>query len=103
MQPGAATASINDKHSVEFLAHEFFERHVKPHRRRPEYAERILTHDVLPEWQGRDARTITPREVIELLDGIVARGSRVMANRTASYLRRCSSSESTGQSSRILR
>jgi integrase len=41
---------------------------------------------VLPAWQGRDARTITPREVIELLDGIVARGSRVMANRVASLL-----------------
>jgi len=79
-------AARNDKHSVEFLAHEFLERHVKPHRRRPEYAERILARDVLSEWLGRDARTITPREVIELLDGIVARGSRVMANRTASLL-----------------
>jgi integrase len=84
--PLSEAASSNDKHSIEFLAHEFLERHVKPHRRRPEYAERILTHDVLPEWRGRDARTITPREVIELLDGIVARGSRVMANRTASLL-----------------
>jgi integrase len=79
-------AGSSDKHSIAFLAHEFLERHVKPHRRRPEYAERILTRDVLPEWRGRDARTITPREVIELLDGIVARGSRVMANRTASLL-----------------
>lgn len=84
--PLSEAASPSDKHSIEFLAHEFLERHVKPHRRRPEYAERILTHDVLPEWRGRDARTVTPREVIELLDGIVARGSRVMANRTASLL-----------------
>jgi hypothetical protein len=30
------------------------------------------------QWRGRDARTIKPREVIELLDGIVARGSPVM-------------------------
>ena len=74
------------KHSMEFLAHEFLERHVKPNRRRPEYVQRILGRDVLPAWQGRDARTITPREVIELLDGIVARGSRVMANRVASLL-----------------
>jgi integrase len=41
---------------------------------------------VLSTWKGRDARTITPGEVIELLDGIVDRGSRVMANRTAALL-----------------
>jgi integrase len=66
--------------------HEFLERHVKPNRRHPAYVQRVLEHDVLPEWQGRDARTITPREVVELLDKIVARGSRVMANRTAGLL-----------------
>jgi hypothetical protein len=38
---------------------------------------------VLPQWSDRDARTITSREVIELLDKIVDRGSPVMANRTA--------------------
>lgn len=48
--------------------------------------ERVLEHDVLPDWEGRDARTITPREVVELLDEIVARGSRVMAKRTAGLL-----------------
>ena len=37
-------------------------------------------------WKGRDARTIKWREVIELLDGIVARGSRIMANRIAGLL-----------------
>jgi len=84
--PLSDAAVSGNKHSVEFLAHEFLERHVKPNRRRPEYVQRILARDVLPAWQGRDARTITPREVIELLDGIVARGSRVMANRVASLL-----------------
>jgi integrase len=37
-------------------------------------------------WKDRDARTIKPREVIELLDGIVKRGSRVMANHVARIL-----------------
>jgi integrase len=41
---------------------------------------------VLPQWSDRDARTITSREVIELLDKIVDRGSPVMANRTANIL-----------------
>ena len=84
--PLSEAAPPANKHCIEFLAHEFLERHVKPNRRRPEYVERILARDILSEWKGRDARTITPREVIELLDGIVARGSRVMANRTASLL-----------------
>lgn len=78
----------SDKHSIEFLAHEFLERHVKPNRKQPAYVHNILKRDVLSAnaWKGRDARTIKPREVIELLDKIVARGSPVMANRTAGIL-----------------
>jgi integrase len=82
----AAAAIPGAGHTIEFLASEFLERHVRPHRKRPEYAEAILNRDVLPEWKGRDARTIEPHEVIELLDRIVDRGSRVMANRTAALL-----------------
>ena len=82
------SAPTGSKHSVEFLAHEFMERHVKPNRDRPEYVQDILNRDVLhaDAWLGRDARTIKPREVIELLDKIVARGSPVMANRTAGII-----------------
>lgn len=36
--------------------------------------------------QGGHARTIKPREVSDLLDGIGGRGSPVQANRTATYL-----------------
>jgi integrase len=77
-----------DTHSIRFLAHEFYHRHVVKERRRkrPAYVERVLNADVLPPWNDRDARTITSREVIELLDKIVDRGSPVMANRTANIL-----------------
>jgi integrase len=78
--------SPTDRHSVEFLAHEFLERHIRPRHKRPEYTERIIDQEILTEWSGRDARTIKPREVIEMLDDIVARGSVVMANRTAGIL-----------------
>lgn len=84
LSPSAAPAG--GKHTIEFVAHEFMELFVRPERKRPEYVERILSRDVLPEWAGRDARTIKPREVIELLDGIVSRGSPVMANRTAAIV-----------------
>jgi hypothetical protein len=76
----AGSAAAGDPHSIDFLASEFTTRYLREERRRPEQAERLLNHDVLPAWAGRDARTITPREVIELLDSIVARGSPMLAN-----------------------
>ena len=84
--PLSSAVAGADKHSIEFLAREFVERYLKPKRKRPEYAERILQADVLPHWKGRDARTIEPPEVIELLDRIVDRGASVMANRVAAIL-----------------
>ncbi|HWX34887.1 MAG TPA: hypothetical protein VNZ53_46605 [Steroidobacteraceae bacterium] len=69
-------------HSVAHLAAEFMARHLKRQRRHPEYVQRILAADVLPRWGSRDARTIKPREVIELLDEIADRAA-VMANRVA--------------------
>jgi hypothetical protein len=33
----------------------------------------VAARDVLPAWRHREARTITAREVIELLDKIVSR------------------------------
>ena len=71
--------------SVEHLAREFMTRHVQRRRRRPEYVQRILDANVLPRWAFRDARTIKPREVIELLDEIADRAP-VMANRVAGLL-----------------
>jgi integrase len=45
-----------------------------------------LRADVLPKWHWRDARTITSREVIELLDVVVKRGAPVMAYNLAQTL-----------------
>lgn len=85
-EPALPSASTGSKHSIEFLASEFTVRYLRPHRKRPEWAEAILARDVLPKWKGRDARTITPSEVVDLLDGIVERGAPVLANRTAALL-----------------
>jgi integrase len=84
--PLAAAPATDKPHSVEHMVAEFVSKHLRKVRRRSEYAEQILERDVLPRWRGRDARTIRPREVIELLDTIVERGSPVMANRTANVL-----------------
>jgi integrase len=84
--PASASVSVSDKHSIEYLVSEFVERYLRPSRKRPEYAIRILQKDILPEWKGRDARTVEPHEVIALLDKIVDRGSAIMANRVAAIL-----------------
>jgi len=78
--------SPEDRSSVEFLAYEYVQHFVIPGRDSPDYVIRVLKKDVLTEWKGRDARTISAREVVELLDKIVERGSPVMANRTADIL-----------------
>lgn len=90
--PTTALADPGDTHSVDFLVKEFVERQLRAPRdqggrKRPEAAEAMLARDVVPEWTGRDARTISGREVVELCDGIVDRGSPVQANRTVALLR----------------
>jgi len=85
VRPEPSEAGAPPGHSVGHLAREFMERHVTRQRRRPEYVQRILDADVLPLWAKRDARTVRPREVIELLDEIADRAP-VMANRVAGLL-----------------
>jgi len=87
--PLSAAAASTDKHSIEHVVSQFSTEFLRdPHigRKRPEYAEQLLARDVLPEWKGRDVRTIEPFEVLALLKKIKARGSPVAANRTASVV-----------------
>jgi integrase len=81
-----SSAAVASAHSMEHLAQEFIERYIRPNLKRPDLVESILYKNVLPVWAGRDARTIKPREVIDLLDGIVDRGAPVFANRTAQVI-----------------
>jgi integrase len=87
---GSRTVAVDipaagNSHNVAALIKDFTERHLRKRRKRPEYAERILQKE-LADWSHRDARTIKPREVIELLDAIVERPAPVMANRVAGLL-----------------
>src|SRR5882724_3722552 len=74
-----------NSYNVAALVKDFTERHLRQRRKHPEYAERILQKELI-DWAHRDARTIKPREVIELLDAIVDRPAPVMANRVAGLL-----------------
>ena len=77
---------MEKQHSVEFLIFEFFLLFIVPGRKDKGGVARILRVDILDHWRKRDARTITPREVIQRLDAVVQRGARVMANRVAATL-----------------
>jgi len=48
----------------------------------------MLNKDVLPVWGKQKAKSITRRDVILLLDGIVERGSPIQANRTLAVIRK---------------
>jgi integrase len=73
-------------HSVQHLANEFYKRHIRPRLKRPEQIERLINVEVVKHWRTRDARAITPRDVIKLLNGIVDRGSPSIANDLGGYL-----------------
>ena len=69
------------------IAADFLAKHASQNRTVDETA-RILKRDVLPKWGKRSIHEIGKRDVNDLLDVVVARGSHVMANRTLANLRR---------------
>lgn len=79
---------ITEKRSITVteLVHEFMTKEIcgRLKRKRPEYAESILTNNVIPSIGKKKVKDISRRDVIEILEKIVERGSPVMANRTGS-------------------
>ena len=90
--PGSDTVEANkaerDAETVTELIEEYLEKWAKPNKRSAAEDERILRKDVIPEIGDRKAKDITRRDIISLLDGIVARGAPVGANRTLAIVRR---------------
>ncbi len=74
--------------TVEDLANEYLNKWARPRKRSAAEDERILRKDVLPAWRTRKAKSVTRRDVITLLDGIVDRGAPIGANRTLAVIRR---------------
>ncbi len=74
--------------TVAELAEIYLEKWARPRKRSADEDERILRKDVLPHWEKRKAKDIRRRDVIELLDGIVERGSPIAANRTLAVVRK---------------
>ena len=82
-----AAAEVEEE-TVEHVARLFIERHAKPRLRTWQEIEWRLNREVLPKWGRRPISSITRRDVIALLDGIVDRGVPVTANRTLTVARK---------------
>ncbi|WP_409408522.1 tyrosine-type recombinase/integrase [Acidithiobacillus ferriphilus] len=74
--------------TVAKLASEYLEKWAKARKRSWQEDARILKKDVLPAWGDKKARDITRRDIVLLLDEIVARGAQIAANRTLALVRK---------------
>jgi integrase len=70
------------------LVDAYLDKWARPRKRSAAEDERILKKDVISAWGRRKAKDITRRDVIDLLDAIVDRGSPIAANRTLACIRR---------------
>ncbi|MBP9872342.1 MAG: DUF4102 domain-containing protein, partial [Nitrosomonas sp.] len=72
--------------TVADLVNEFMVKEIRGRlkRKRPDYADTILRNQIIPTLGQKKAKDVSRRDVIDLLEKIVSRGSPVMANRTGS-------------------
>lgn len=70
------------------LFNEYYKRHALPKKKSAAADKRLFEKDILPVWGKKKAKDIVRRDAIILLDGIVDRGSGVMANRCLALLSR---------------
>jgi integrase len=78
-----------DAHTFSAIAYDYLDRHLAKNNAASTYeeAKRDLEHDALPKWGKRPIASISRRDVIDLFDGVIARGAEVQANRTLARLR----------------
>jgi integrase len=88
IEPKDETTCGADRNSVAATAADYVERYLKRNTRRWRDAEQTLARDVLPCWGERPIQDIARRDVLDLIDGIVDRGSPVAANRVLSQVKR---------------
>ena len=74
--------------TVADLVNEYIEKHAMNNKKSWAEDKRCLEKEVVPLWGTRKAKDITKRDVVLLLEGIVKRGSPVMANNTLEKVRK---------------
>lgn len=80
-----AEAHLSERDKVKTLVEQFDRRHLAGLKSGAQ-ARRALDRFVVSAWGERDIQTITRRDVVELLDGIVDSGRTTTANRVRAYL-----------------
>jgi integrase len=75
--------------TFEAIVQDYLERHVKRNSATVTHqeAKRDLEYNVLPKWRNRPLASISRRDAIDLIDGLVERGVVIQANRTLARLR----------------
>lgn len=68
------------------IAEEYIEKWAKPRKKSWESDERVLNKEIIPAWGKLKTKDIRKRDVVLLLEGIIKRGSPVMANRIRALL-----------------
>jgi len=81
----AASVVQADRDTVEALIDLYAKRHLSK-LKSGATAKRELERHAVEAWRGRDVHTITKRDVLDLLDGIVDSGRATSANRVRAYL-----------------
>ena len=77
------------KFMVENVIGQFFKRHVDAKQlRSAEQIKWVFAKHVTPRWKGKDVRTITKRDVLDLIERINDAGTPVMANRVLAHVRK---------------
>ena len=81
-------ATKKNKWTVNKAFKDYLSRYAKAQTKSWEQVERFFEFDVLPQWGKHPLEDIKREDVIKMIDAIVDRGSRVMANRALAYLRK---------------
>src|SRR5262245_55612419 len=74
--------------TIAALVDDYMAKHALKKKRTADADDRMLKVDVLPYIGDRSVRTVTRRDVRDLLDRIVKRGSPIAANRTLEVVRK---------------
>ncbi|WP_353428909.1 tyrosine-type recombinase/integrase [Paracoccus denitrificans] len=80
-----AAAAEQSQDTVDAVIDLFLKRHASRNRRADDVAA-MFKREVRGKWGQREIQTISKRDVIDLLDGVVDRGSPVTANRLRAHL-----------------
>jgi integrase len=91
LEKTATKAALPAPDTVENVVDEFIKRYLTSTGRSSQYiasTRASFNNHVLPRWRGRELRSITRRDVVQLLDAIVDEGKPVAANRVLAAVRK---------------